>query len=67
MARHIAAVIGEGGVHHQHMADELEIRVIVGGVVENDERVVEGDSEDQQYFRYAEDHGFPLFASSPKV
>jgi len=42
-----AFVVGEGGVHHEDVADELVVGVEVGDVVEDDEGEEECDSGDE--------------------
>ena len=49
-------VAGEGRVHHQHVADELVIGVIIRNVIEDNEGIEEGHGEDQSDFSDAQYH-----------
>ena len=53
-----AVVVGEGGIHHQDVADELVVGVVVGDVVEDDQRIEKGYGENECCFSGAESHGF---------
>jgi hypothetical protein len=54
-----AAISGERRVHLQDVADELEVRVVVGEVVEDDERTEEGNAEDEDALRETDSHRSP--------
>ena len=53
-----AVIVGEGGIHHQDVADELVVGVVVGDVAEDDQRIEESYGENERCFGGAEGHGF---------
>jgi hypothetical protein len=51
-------IVGEGGIHHQDVADQLVVGIVVSNVVEDDQRIEKGYGENEYCFGGAEGHGF---------
>jgi len=60
-------IAGEGGVHHEDVADELVVGVVVGEVIEDDKGIEESDGGDEGELGDAQRHGFSLAVESEKA